>query len=85
MSGFGTEDSHHSLHDFIRTPDGDLLFRESIFQNSQVETAYGPVRARNSSWFLLHPPTQALNQLDGNERNEAAALLSRIYHLHPSK
>jgi glutamyl-tRNA reductase len=34
---------------------------------------------------LLHPPTQALNQLDGNERNEAAALLSRIYHLHPSK
>ncbi len=60
MSGFGTEDSHHSLHDFIRTPDGDLLFRESIFQNSQVETAYGPVRARNSSWFLLHPPTQRL-------------------------
>lgn len=58
FSGFGTEDSHHSLHDFIRTPDGDLLFRESIFQNSQVETAYGPVRARNSSWFLLHPPTQ---------------------------
>ena len=34
FSGFGTEDSHHSLHDFIRTPDGDLLFRESIFQNS---------------------------------------------------
>ncbi|MSU47761.1 MAG: hypothetical protein EXS37_01465 [Opitutus sp.] len=60
FSGFGTEDSHHSLHDFIRTPDGDLLFRESIFLNSQVETAYGPVRARNSSWFQYHPPTQRL-------------------------
>jgi len=60
FSGFGTEDSHHSLHDFIRTPDGDLLFRESIFQNSQVETAYGPVRARNSAWFQFHPPTQRL-------------------------
>ncbi len=60
FSGFGTEDSHHSLHDFIRTPDGDLLFRESIFLNSQVETAYGPVRARNSSWFQLHLPTQRL-------------------------
>ncbi len=60
FSGFGTEDSHHSLHDFIRTPDGDLLFRESIFLNSQVETAYGPVRARNSSWFQLHTATQRL-------------------------
>ncbi len=60
FSGFGTEDSHHSLHDFVRTPDGDLLFRESIFLNSQIETAYGPVRARNSAWFQLHPATQRL-------------------------
>jgi azurin/glucose/arabinose dehydrogenase len=60
FTGFGTEDSHHSLHDFIRTPDGDLLFRESIFLNTQVETAYGPVRARNSSWFQLRTDTQRL-------------------------
>jgi len=60
FTGFGTEDSHHSIHDFIRTPDGDLLFRESIFHNSQVETPYGPVRARNSSWFQLNPATQRL-------------------------
>ncbi|NIP98094.1 MAG: hypothetical protein GWO24_33595, partial [Akkermansiaceae bacterium] len=45
LTGFGCEDSHHALHDFVWTPDGDLLFRESIFHNSQVETAYGPVRA----------------------------------------
>jgi azurin len=60
FTGFGTEDSHHSLHDFIRMPDGDLLFRESIFHNSQVETPYGPVRAKNSSWFQLHPATHRL-------------------------
>lgn len=60
FTGFGTEDSHHALHDFIWTPDGDLMFRESIFHNSQVETAYGPVRAKNSSWFLYHPADQRL-------------------------
>lgn len=57
LSGFGTEDSHHALHDFTWTPDGDLLFRESIFHHSQVETPYGPVRQQNSGWFRYDPTT----------------------------
>ena len=60
LTGFGTEDSHHSLHDFAWTPDGDLLIRESIFHHSQVETAYGPVRQQNSGWFRFDPPSQRL-------------------------
>ena len=60
LSGFGTEDSHHSLHDFIWSPDGALLFRESIFHHSQVETPYGPVRQRNSGWFRYEPRTHRL-------------------------
>ncbi len=60
FTGFGTEDSHHALHDFTWTPDGDLLFRESIFHNSQVETVYGPIRAKNSSWFRYRPSTHRL-------------------------
>ncbi|MFK8114034.1 MAG: PVC-type heme-binding CxxCH protein [Rubripirellula sp.] len=60
LTGFGTEDSHHSLHDFIWSPDGDLIFRESIFHHSQVETAYGPVRQQNSGWFRYEPGTQRL-------------------------
>ena len=60
LTGFGMEDSHHSLHNFVWTPDGDLLFRESIFHHSQVETAYGPVRAANSAWFLFTPSDQRL-------------------------
>ncbi len=60
LTGFGTEDSHHALHDFVWTPDGDLIFRESIFHHSQVETAYGPVRQQNSGWFRFDPETQRL-------------------------
>lgn len=60
LSGFGTEDSHHSLHDFVWTPDGDLLFRESIFHHSQVETPYGPVRQQNSGWFRFEPDSHRL-------------------------
>ena len=60
LTGFGCEDSHHALHDFTFTPDGDLLFRESIFHNSQVETPYGPVRAKNSAWFQFRPDNQKL-------------------------
>ncbi|MCA9139098.1 MAG: hypothetical protein KDB00_20135, partial [Planctomycetales bacterium] len=60
LSGFGTEDSHHSLHDFTWTPDGDLIFRESIFHHSQVETPYGPVRQQNSGWFRFQPRTHRL-------------------------
>lgn len=59
-TGYGTEDSHHALHDFVWTPDGELLFRESIFHNSQVETPYGPIRAKNSAWFQFRPDTQKL-------------------------
>ncbi|MEZ5326444.1 MAG: HEAT repeat domain-containing protein [Verrucomicrobiales bacterium] len=65
MTGFGTEDSHHALHDIVWTPDGDLLFRESIFHNSQVETPYGPVRAKNSSWFQFHPSSRRLTAFGG--------------------
>mgnify|MGYP002622909083 CR=1 FL=1 len=60
LSGFGVEDSHHALHDFTWTPDGDLIFRESIFHHSQVETPYGPVRQQNSGWFRFQPRDQRL-------------------------
>jgi len=61
FTGFGTEDSHHALHDLVWTPDGDLTFRESVFLHSQVETAYGPVRMQNSGWFRFHTQNQKLS------------------------
>ena len=60
LTGFGTEDSHHSLHDITWSPDGDLIFRESIFHHSQVETPYGPIRQQNSGWFRFEPRSQRL-------------------------
>ncbi|MCA9052571.1 MAG: hypothetical protein KDA75_01985, partial [Planctomycetaceae bacterium] len=60
LSGFGTEDSHHALHDFVWSPDGDLIIRESVFHHSQIETPYGPVRQQNSGWFRYEPRTQRL-------------------------
>ncbi|MCA9217407.1 MAG: azurin, partial [Planctomycetales bacterium] len=60
LTGFGTEDSHHSLHDMTWTPDGDLIFREGIFHHTQVETVYGPVRQQNSGWFRFQPRDQRL-------------------------
>lgn len=60
LTGFGCEDSHHALHDFVWTPDGDLIFRDSIFLNSQIETAYGPIRVKNSGWYSYRPKTQRL-------------------------
>ena len=60
FSGFGTEDSHHALHDFTWTPDGDIIFREGIFHHTQVETVYGPVRQANSGWYRFQPRDQRL-------------------------
>lgn len=60
LTGFGCEDSHHALHDFAWTPDGDLIFRESIFHHTQVETPYGPVRQQNSGWFAWEPKLHRL-------------------------
>ena len=34
---------------------------------------------------LMHGPTAALNQTDGEHRNELADLIARIYHLHPGE
>lgn len=65
LTGFGTEDSHHSLHDFVWSPEGDLIFRESIFHHSQVETPHGPVRTRESSFFRYTPSTGKLLAFGG--------------------
>ena len=60
LTGFGCEDSHHALHDFIWSPAGDLIFRDSIFLHTQVETPYGPVRQFNSGWYRFRPRTHRL-------------------------
>ncbi|MHC4997198.1 MAG: PVC-type heme-binding CxxCH protein, partial [Planctomycetota bacterium] len=60
LTGFGTEDSHHALHDMVWSPDGDMIARDSIFLHSQVETPYGPQRLFNSGWWRYRPSEHKL-------------------------
>lgn len=41
LSGFGTEDTHHLLHTLRWAPDGWMMFNQSIYIHSHVETPYG--------------------------------------------
>ena len=61
LHGFGTEDSHHSIHAYTWGPDGALYFQEGTFLHSQVETPYGPVRVDYASVFRFEPRTDKLS------------------------
>lgn len=61
LHGFGSEDSHHATHAFSWGQDGALYFNEGTFHNSQVETPYGPMRAKNGATFRYEPKTGKLS------------------------
>jgi azurin/glucose/arabinose dehydrogenase len=61
LHGFGTEDSHHSIHAFTWGPGGGLYFQEGTFLHSQVETPYGPVRLEEAGVWRYEPRTEKLS------------------------
>lgn len=60
LTGFGIEDSHHSISAWRRGPGGWIYFQEGIFLHAQVETQYGVVRNFNGGVYQLNPRTQEL-------------------------
>ncbi|MEJ6580855.1 MAG: HEAT repeat domain-containing protein [Akkermansiaceae bacterium] len=60
LTGFGIEDSHHSISAWRRGPDGWIYFQEGIFLHTQVETQYGLVRNFNGGVYQFNPRTQEL-------------------------
>lgn len=60
LTGFGIEDSHHSISAWRRGPDGKIYFQEGIFLNTQVETQHGLVRNFNGGVYQYNPRTQEL-------------------------
>ena len=60
LTGFGIEDSHHSISAWRRGPGGWLYFQEGIFLHSQVETIHGVVRNYNGGVYQFNPRTQEL-------------------------
>ena len=51
LTGFGIEDSHHSVSAWRRGPGGWIYFQEGIFLHTQVETAHGMVRNYNGGVY----------------------------------
>ena len=60
LTGFGIEDSHHSIHAYRRGPDGWIYFQEGIFLHTQVETQHGVVRNYNGGVYQFNPRTGEL-------------------------
>ena len=60
LTGFGIEDSHHSISAWRRGPGGWIYFQEGIFLHAQVETQYGVVRNFNGGVYQFNPRTQEL-------------------------
>lgn len=60
LTGFGIEDSHHSISAWRRGPGGWIYFQEGIFLHTQVETQKGVVRNFNGGVYQFNPRTQEL-------------------------
>ena len=60
LTGFGIEDSHHSISAWRRGPGGWLYFQEGIFLHTQVETPFGVVRNFNGGVYQYNPRTGEL-------------------------
>ncbi len=60
LTGFGIEDSHHSISAWRRGPGGWIYFQEGIFLHSQIETQYGVLRNFNGGVYQFNPRTKQL-------------------------
>lgn len=58
LSGFGTEDTHHTIHTLRWGPDGRLYFNQSIYIHSHMETPWGMVRLNSGGIIAYDPRTE---------------------------
>jgi glucose/arabinose dehydrogenase/azurin len=60
LSGFGTEDIHHSINAYTWGPDGALYMHMGTFLHTQVETPYGARRDDYGTTWRFEPRTLKL-------------------------
>ena len=60
LHGFGSEDCHHAIHNFVWGAGGGLYMQESVFHHTQVETIYGPRRSKDNAIYRFDPRTHRL-------------------------
>jgi len=90
LSGFDSHDTHHAISAFTADPSGAILMCEGVFLHTNVETAYGPVRAVDGGFYRYSPQRMQLertaqlsipNPSGGDLRQVGAGLLPS--HLGP--
>ena len=62
LSGFDDHDTHHAISAYCADPSGAIYMGEGVFLHSNIETAYGPVRATNGGFFRYSPQRHHLER-----------------------
>lgn len=62
FSGFDDHDTHHTTSAFTTDPSGAIYMGEGIFLHTNVETAYGTVRATNGGFYRFSPQRRHLER-----------------------
>jgi mono/diheme cytochrome c family protein/glucose/arabinose dehydrogenase len=62
LSGFDDHDTHHAISAFCADPSGAIYMGEGVFLHTNVETAYGPVRATNGGFYRYSPQRHHLER-----------------------
>ncbi|WP_424279294.1 PVC-type heme-binding CxxCH protein [Eudoraea sp.] len=62
LSGFDDHDTHHTTSAFTADPSGAIYMGEGVFLHTNVETAYGPVRATNGGFYRYSPQRHHLER-----------------------
>ena len=62
LSGFDDHDTHHAISAFVADPSGAIYMAEGVFLHTNVETAYGPVRATNGGFYRYSPQRHHLER-----------------------
>ncbi len=62
LSGFDDHDTHHTAGAFAADPSGAIYMGEGVFLQTNIETAYGPVRATNGGFYRYSPQRHHLER-----------------------
>jgi len=62
LSGFDDHDTHHAISAFTVDPSGAIYMGEGVFLHTNVETAYGPIRATNGGFYRYSPQKHKLER-----------------------
>ena len=67
LTGFGTGDTHHTISNFVWSPEGDLNMLQGYHVDSNVETPHGVRRLKTAGIWRLRPSTLDLKGYIGAE------------------